>query len=88
VRILDELATREGSALPHTYSDDTLCLHEIDDWTGSMYIADSIVPWTVEWLAHYELWLATGEWHGGGEWPPRPPANAAPDTRAEAPSAT
>lgn len=22
-------------------------------------------------LANYEIWLATGDWHGGGEWPPR-----------------
>ncbi len=74
VRVLDELATREGRSLPHTYSDGTLCLHESHDWMEWMYIADSIVPWTVEWLAHYELWVATGDWHGGGEWPPRRPA--------------
>lgn len=29
-------------------------------------VADTIVPWTVEWLACYEAWLATGEWLGGG----------------------
>ena len=34
-----------------------------------MLIADTIVPWTCEWLIHYEIWLATGEWHGGGEEP-------------------
>jgi len=39
--------------------------------TQSMLIADTTVPWTAEWLANYEVWLATGEWHGGGEWPPR-----------------
>ena len=32
-----------------------------------MLIADTIVPWTCEWLVHYEIWFATGEWHGGGE---------------------
>jgi hypothetical protein len=34
-------------------------------------IADTIVPWTAEWLVHYEIWLMTGEWYGGGDWPPR-----------------
>jgi hypothetical protein len=29
-------------------------------------IADTIVPWTAEWLVHYEIWLVTGEWYGGG----------------------
>lgn len=34
-----------------------------------MYVCDTIVPWTAEWLLNYELWLATGEWVGGGEHP-------------------
>jgi hypothetical protein len=71
VRVLDELATREGRSLPHVYSDGTLCLHETDEWVETMSIADTIVPWAAEWLAHYEIWLVTGEWYGGGEWPPR-----------------
>jgi hypothetical protein len=24
------------------------------------------VPWTCEWLFHFESWLFTGEWEGGG----------------------
>jgi hypothetical protein len=71
VRVLDELETREGELLPHTYSDDTLCLHEADDWAPTMSIADTIVPWASEWLVYYEIWLVTGDWYGGGEWPPR-----------------
>lgn len=31
-----------------------------------MLIANTIVPWTSEWLFYYEIWLATGQWHGGG----------------------
>ncbi|MDY0295864.1 MAG: hypothetical protein RB296_00975 [Acidobacteriota bacterium] len=31
-----------------------------------MIIAKTIVPWASEWLIFYELWLATGEWLGGG----------------------
>ncbi len=78
VRVLDELATREGRSLPHTYSDGTLCLHESHDWMEWMYIADSIVPWTVEWLAHYELWVgrATGTAEASGRRAGPPPCRA------------
>lgn len=34
-----------------------------------MLLADTYVPWTMEWLVDFELWLATGEWLGGGEHP-------------------
>ncbi len=71
VRVLESLTTREGKSLPHVFRDGTLCLHEPGEWTDGMYIADTTVPWTAEWLANYEIWLATGDWHGGGEWPPR-----------------
>jgi len=45
-----------------------------------MFLADTILPWAAEWLAHYEIWFATGTWYGGGEWPPRRlgAANASP----------
>jgi hypothetical protein len=48
VRVLDELATYEERSLPHVYSDGTLCLHEWHEWTATMSIADTIVPWTAE----------------------------------------
>ena len=89
VRVLDELATREGRSLPHIYSNGTLCLHETDEWAATMSIADTIVPWAAEWLAQYEIWLVTGEWYGGGEWPPRRPGTpelAAEDEAKEPPS--
>lgn len=82
VRVLDSLQTRDGRSLPHVYSDGTLCLHEPDEWADNMYIVDSILPWTAEWLANYEIWLATGDWQGGGEWPPR--RNAAIESAEEA----
>lgn len=31
-----------------------------------MTLADTIIPWTLDWLMHYEFWLATGKWRGGG----------------------
>lgn len=62
-------------ALPHVYANPAnpllplLCLFHpptdrFDPRRDS--VADKIVPWTTEWLACYEVWLATGEWPGGG----------------------
>lgn len=39
------------------------------EWDNSMLIADTIIPWAVEWLYYYEKWRMTGEWYGGGEHP-------------------
>jgi len=56
--------------LPHVYSTpkQKLCLYypEAKEWAPSMYYAKSLIPWACEWLVHYELWLATGDWKGGG----------------------
>jgi hypothetical protein len=70
VRVLDDLARRDGEQLPHTYTNGTLCLHQRYDWSGQMWLATTTVPWTSEWLANYELWLPDGVWFGGGTWPP------------------
>lgn len=40
-----------------------------DEWDHSMLISETIVPWTLDWLACYELWLMTGRWTGGGRHP-------------------
>lgn len=66
------LEKRPGSKrIPHTYARDRLCLYlpRAQEWTPSMPIADTIIPWTHLWLFHYEIWWATGEWHGGGVHP-------------------
>lgn len=54
--------------LPHTYDQkrQKLCLYYLGDWNKSEKIVDTILPWTAEWLFHYECWVATGEWKGGG----------------------
>ncbi len=52
--------------LPHIYPDGSLCLHEPGQWTPGDPIAETVLPWTSEWLLHYEFWLATGEWCGSG----------------------
>lgn len=68
VRVRDpSLRTRPGCPdIPHTYSADTVCLHLPHEWNSRMLIADTTVAWASEWLFHYELWLATGQWLGGG----------------------
>ncbi len=68
--VLTALATRGEDAIPHRYSDGSLCLHRPGEWNSQMLIADTIIVWTSEWLFFYELWLPTGVWYGSGEWPP------------------
>jgi hypothetical protein len=69
VRVLEELDGRPGESLPHVYREGTLCLHRAGEWEPLMFIADSTLVWTAEWLFNYEIWKATGNWHGGGESP-------------------
>lgn len=58
------------TVLPHVYSTEKqwLCIYyrKAREWTSQQFIADTIIPWTSEWLYHYEFWLATGDWHGKG----------------------
>ena len=66
-----------GEPIPHHYPNPEyrelpfLCLYDPDagEWHPGMAIARTIVPWTIDWLACYEGWLATGEWTGGGRHP-------------------
>ena len=57
--------------LEHVYSWNTLCLYLGGrQWNPGIPIADTLVPWTSEWLFFYELWLSTGgEWLGEGVHP-------------------
>ncbi|MCK9424300.1 MAG: hypothetical protein M0Q38_17070 [Bacteroidales bacterium] len=56
--------------LPHVYSTDKqwLCLYyrKAKEWNSTMFIADTVIPWTCEWILHYEIWACTGTWNGGG----------------------
>jgi len=68
---LVRLPANEEGQLPHVYppaEDPTLCLFDpqTDEWSPSMPIAQTIVPWALDWLVCYELWLMTGKWTGGG----------------------
>jgi hypothetical protein len=70
VTVLDPPLREPGvGRLPHVFPEDRLCLHYGGDWHEQMSIADTILPWAAEWLVHYELWKATGDWHGGGHDP-------------------
>lgn len=69
--ISPKLERRDGNLPPHLYPEERLCLYlpGMNEWNGQMLLADTIVPWIAEWLMHYEIWLATGEWCGGGVHP-------------------
>lgn len=45
-----------------------LCLYFSKDreWLPDMHLARTIFPWCLEWMFHFECWLGTGEWDGGG----------------------
>lgn len=54
--------------IPHVYPGPRPCIFypATNEWTSSMRIAETIVSWLMRWLFHYEVWLMTGTWHGGG----------------------
>lgn len=65
------LTLAEGkSKLEHVYNTDKqhLCIYykRAKEWNQTKFIADTIIPWTSEWLFHYEIWVTTSIWHGGG----------------------
>ncbi len=58
--------------LPHVYRDPLqLCLYfpKEREWTGSMRLDKSVVPWAAAWLFYFEEWLASDSWKGGGVHP-------------------
>jgi hypothetical protein len=70
--------------IPHTYAykgkGTCLCLWwpKKRDWVPQMKFADTLIPWTAEWLYYFEIWLKTGEWAGGGVHPDRTHSWACP----------
>lgn len=64
-----KLEPREpGGAIKHTYPGNRLCLYmpHSGEWGPDQWLARTIIPWTAEWLFHYEIWHVTGVWCGGG----------------------
>ena len=68
----EELEKLDAPDFPHTFEIDVekkmvrICLCRRFEFSSFNYLANSIVPWSIEWLYHYEMWLATEIWHGGG----------------------
>jgi hypothetical protein len=50
----------------HFYSSGTLCLYDWREqpWQDRWHLADTVIPWTAEWLLYYEIYLLTGKWLG------------------------
>lgn len=51
----------------HMYSDHSLCLHYPQDlkWSAWTLIYKYTIPWLVEWIIYYELYLVNGgKWEG------------------------
>lgn len=70
---IPELAAGHGR-VPHLYEHShpvRLCLYlpRAREWGPEMSLAQTVVPWSIDWLFYFEIWLATGEWNGGGEHP-------------------
>jgi hypothetical protein len=56
--------------IPHLWKANPfeLCLYFAPnrEWLPSMHLARTIFPWCLEWMFHFECWLGTDEWDGGG----------------------
>lgn len=67
----------QDGPLPHVYWRDDkpfLCLFDPaqNEWSASMAISRTTVPWISEWLYFFEIWSLTGKWLGGGRHPGDP----------------
>lgn len=73
VILYGEIPGIERVDFPHYFHKDVkakwveICLYRFREFDYRKdLISYTIVPWIADWLLHYELWLATGEWLGGG----------------------
>jgi hypothetical protein len=64
VRVLEPAIKSEGKL--HFYKNGTLCLYDWREqpWEKRLRLADTVIPWTAEWLLFYEIYLLTGKWIG------------------------
>ncbi len=60
------IVSAHGIRTPHLNFDGTLCLYNSAsaEWTPADSIADTVIPWTMRWLFHYEHWVVFGDWRG------------------------
>lgn len=65
---------KSDELVPHVYwsksdlQNPPLCTFDpaSGEWLPDMMTADTLLPWTLDWLACYEGWSASGVWRGGG----------------------
>lgn len=64
------LLAKGEDELPHVYStrNQQLCLFypKNREWRPELPLVRTIIPWIVEWLYFYEIWLGGNGWQGGG----------------------
>lgn len=70
VYVLSDAVNLLEPAPPHVFPRDEtgrypLCLYD-HGWDRHESIANTIVPWTAEWLFFFEVWVATEQRLGGG----------------------
>jgi len=62
-----------GRHIEHLYSQEKqeLCVYYPDgrEWNAQKSLANTVVLWAHEWLIHFESWLFTCVWDGGGTHP-------------------
>lgn len=89
---LNELAG--GKPLPHIYKrggrGTELCLYlpGSGEWSAEMWLTETFVAWTIEWLRFFELWLVDEEWRGGGKHPEESDSPRRSDSRKVSPGLT
>ena len=78
-----------GRRIEHLYSqeDQELCVYYPDgrEWHAGKSLANTVVLWAHEWLVHFEAWLFTGHWDGGGTHPILPEPKPKPETATSTP---
>jgi hypothetical protein len=56
----------DDGRLPHIYDNGALCLNLGSEWRPTQLFIDTSIPWAMEWLFFYELWLSDRVWRGDG----------------------
>lgn len=62
---------KDLSLVPHKFGCEErpprihVCL-QYGDWSTDQLFTETVMPWCSEWILHFEIWMTTGDWHGGG----------------------
>lgn len=74
---ISDLKIKNKADIPHKYGINevngkeyvNMCLYYGKEWSYTMKISETIIPWAAEWIYFFEIWLITGKWCGGGKHP-------------------